>query len=130
MTSLRPSGIFAITLFVEDLAAAKAFYQAIFDLPVHFEDPDSVVFAFGSTLVNLLDVRAAPELVAPAAVGVPDAGVRSQLTIEVADVDAAAAEAVSRGAVLLNGPMDRPWGVRTAAFQDPGGHVWELAAPH
>jgi lactoylglutathione lyase len=28
---------------------------------------------------------------------------------------------------LLNGPMDRPWGVRTASFRDPGGHIWEIA---
>ncbi len=28
---------------------------------------------------------------------------------------------------LLNGPQDRPWGRRTAAFADPAGHVWELA---
>jgi lactoylglutathione lyase len=24
--------------------------------------------------------------------------------------------------------MDRVWGVRTAAFADPDGHVWEVAA--
>jgi lactoylglutathione lyase len=28
--------------------------------------------------------------------------------------------------VLLNGPVDRPWGVRTANFQDPAGHVWQI----
>ena len=22
---------------------------------------------------------------------------------------------------------DRPWGVRTASFSDPGGHLWEIA---
>ncbi|MFH9400536.1 hypothetical protein ACH4JS_12170 [Streptomyces sp. NPDC017638] len=26
-----------------------------------------------------------------------------------------------------NGPMDRPWGIRTASFEDPGGHIWEIA---
>jgi lactoylglutathione lyase len=30
---------------------------------------------------------------------------------------------------LLNGPMDRPWGIRTASFLDPGGHIWEIAQP-
>ena len=127
MTDWRPGGISAITLFVEDLDAAKAFYRAVFGLPVHYEDPSSAVFAFGGTLVNLLEVGEAPELVGPAPVGGPGGGVRFQLTIEVEDVDAAAAEAVARGAVLLNGPVDRPWGIRTAAFRDPAGHVWELA---
>ena len=28
---------------------------------------------------------------------------------------------------LVDGPMDRPWGIRTAAFADPGGHIWEIA---
>ena len=126
MSVLRPGGVDAITLFVEDLAAAKAFYAAVFDLPVHFETDDSAVFAFGATMVNLLEVAQAPELVGPAPVGGPEDGVRFQLTVAVDDVDAAAAEAVSRGAVLLNGPMDRPWGIRTAAFRDPAGHVWEL----
>ena len=127
MAGWRPDNIFAITLFVEDLDAAKEFYRSVFDLPVDYEDGDSAVFAFGGVLVNLLAVGQAPALVEPAPVGGPDAGARFQLTIRVEDVDAAAREAVSRGAVLLNGPLDRPWGVRTAAFRDPAGHVWELA---
>jgi uncharacterized glyoxalase superfamily protein PhnB len=24
--------------------------------------------------------------------------------------------------------MDREWGMRTAAFADPDGHIWEVAA--
>ncbi len=123
-----PAAIGAITLFVEDLTAAKAFYAAVFGLPVHYEDDASAVFRFGPTLINLLDAREAPDLVAPAAVAPADAGVRFQFTINVEDVDAAAAEAVRRGATLLNGPMDRPWGIRTAAFRDPAGHTWELAS--
>lgn len=55
-----------------------------------------------------------------------EAGARLQFTIEVDDVDAMCAELATRGVELLNGPMNRPWGVRTASFQDPGGHIWEL----
>jgi catechol 2,3-dioxygenase-like lactoylglutathione lyase family enzyme len=87
------------------------------------------VFDFGGTLVNLLAAGEAPELVAPAPVASSGAGVRSQLTLDVDDVDAACAQLVERGVALLNGPMDRPWGIRTAAFRDPGGHVWEVAGP-
>ena len=46
--------ITAITLFVGDLAAAKAFYAEVFELPVHYQDEASCVFDFGNTLVNLL----------------------------------------------------------------------------
>ena len=120
-------GISAITLFVEDLAAAKAFYRDVFGLPVVFEDENSAVFTFGNTLINLLKTDAAPELIAPAAVASPAAGARAQFTITVDDVDALCSELKQRGVELLNGPMDRPWGIRTAAFRDPGGHIWEIA---
>jgi uncharacterized glyoxalase superfamily protein PhnB len=57
----------------------------------------------------------------------PSAGSRFLLTIWVDDVDAACAELANRGVELLNGPVDRPWGLRTASFTDPAGHIWELA---
>ena len=122
-----PSGISAITLFVEDLAITKQFYRDVFGLPVHYEDEASTVFNFGNTLINLLKVKEAPELIAPAPVGRADAGARLQFTIGVDDVDAMCAELARRGVELLNGPMDRPWGIRTAAFRDPAGHIWEIA---
>ncbi len=83
-----PRGIDAITLFVEDLDAAKRFYGTAFGLPIHFEDEASAVFKFGSTLINLLRTDAAHELVAPEVVASPGAGVRMQFTIHVEDVDA------------------------------------------
>lgn len=122
-----PTGIGAITLFVDDLAASKEFYQRIFGLPTVFEDEDSAVFAFGSTLVNLLTEPAARELVGPAVVAPREGGSRLQLTVNVEDVDAVCAELARRGVKLLKGPLDRPWGVRTASFVDPGGHIWEIA---
>jgi len=122
-----PGAIAAITLFFEDLGAARAFYAKVFGLPVFFEDESSTVFKFGDTLVNLLQASEAPELVAPAPVGPPDSGVRFQLTLGVEDVDATCEELTRRGVAILNGPVDRPWGIRTASFRDPGGHVWEIA---
>ncbi len=122
-----PKRIGAITLFVEDLAAARRFYQEVFGLPIRFEDANSVVFDFGNTLINLLRATEARGLIEPAVVAPREAGSRLQLTIDVDDVDATCAELARRGVKLLNGPMDRPWGVRTASFVDPGGHVWEVA---
>ena len=124
-----PGGIAAITLFVEDLDASRQFYRDVFALPLFFEDDSSAVFHFGETLVNLLRVTEAPELVAPALVAGPEAGSRHVFTLEVDDVDAKCAELTARGVELLNGPMDRPWGPRTASFLDPGGHIWEIAQP-
>ena len=122
-----PSEISAITLFVPDVTEAKAFYQKVFGLPVHFEDGNSAVFNFGNTLINLLHDPEAVKLIEPATVASPAAGARAQFTIGVDDVDAMGAELAARGVELLNGPMDRPWGIRTASFRDPGGHIWEIA---
>lgn len=122
-----PGAIAAITLFVEDLERAKSYYQDVFDLPVFFEDDNSAVFRFGETLVNLLRASEAPELVAPASVASPAAGARSQFTLGVDDVDATCERLRARGVELLNGPIDRPWGIRTASFRDPAGHIWEIA---
>ena len=122
-----PTGIFAITLFVEDLQAAKQYYQRVFGLQVDYEDDNSAVFKFGNTLINLLKTTAARELVEPARVASREAGARFVFTLHVENVDAMCAELTARGVELLNGPMDRPWGIRTASFIDPGGAIWEIA---
>ena len=118
----------AITIFVEDRARAKAFYEQAFDVEALHEDDVSIAFKFENLIVNLLEHRAAHELIEPAKVATGESGSRFQLTIWVEDADAVCAELASRGVALLNGPIDRPWGVRTAAFADPDGHIWEVAA--
>ncbi|MFY9580116.1 MAG: VOC family protein [Gaiellaceae bacterium] len=123
--SLKSVG--AITLFVEDPQRSKTFYQDIFDLPAIYEDDDSAGFKFENTIVNLLRTPAARDLIAPAAVATREAGSRFQLTIWVDDADAICAELATRGVELLNGPMNREWGMRTASFTDPDGHIWEIA---
>jgi catechol 2,3-dioxygenase-like lactoylglutathione lyase family enzyme len=122
-----PKKIFAITLFTEDLELAKEFYQKVFGLPIDFEDPNSAVFKFGDTLINLLKITEADNLIAPAEVANRESGARFVFTISVDDVDAMCAELITRGVKLLNGPMDRPWGIRTASFMDPAGCIWEIA---
>ena len=124
-----PGSISAITLFVDDLAATRSFYLEVFGLPVLFEDEDSAVFRFDNTMINLLKSSAAVSLIDPATVASPDSGSRLQLTLDVENVDATCAELTARGVELLNGPMDREWGIRTASFRDPGGHIWEIAQP-
>ncbi len=96
-------------------------------MPVAFEDGASAVFKFKNTVINLLKTTEARELIEPAVVATREAGSRLQLTITVDDVDAMCAELESRGVRMLNGPIDRPWGLRTASFKDPAGHIWEIA---
>jgi len=58
---------------------------------------------------------------------VPKNDSRALYTITVANTDQIYAELRSRGVEFLNGPIDRAWGVRTASFADPAGHLWEIA---
>ena len=122
-----PASVGAITLFVTDAQRSKAFYQNVFGVPVTFEDDSSVMFKFGDTILNFLAVPAAHELIAPAKVASREAGASFQFTIWVEDTDAACAELAVHGVPLLNGPVNRPWGMRTATFEDPDGHIWEVA---
>jgi catechol 2,3-dioxygenase-like lactoylglutathione lyase family enzyme len=123
------TGLGAVTLFTEDLPATRAFYADVLGLELVFSDADSAAYRLGGTVLNLLRVEAADELVTPLPVGGPGQGARAMLTLPVEDTDAACAELTRRGGTLLNGPIDRPWGQRTAAFTDPTGTVWEIAAP-
>lgn len=118
----------AITMFIEDTQRSKAFYEQVFGAKAVYEDENAVAFEFENLVVNLLRVPAAHELIAPAPVGIADAGRRFQLTIWVEDTDAVSEQLAARGVELLNGPVDRAWGMRTAAFTDPDGHIWEVAA--
>jgi catechol 2,3-dioxygenase-like lactoylglutathione lyase family enzyme len=120
--------VYAVTLVVSDLAASKAFYTAAFGAPVVFEDDHSVVFRFGEVLINLLARDAADELLAPAEVGKAGDAPRIVFTVPVPDTDGYCRQLAERGIELLNGPMTRPWGPRTASFADPDGHVWEIAS--
>jgi catechol 2,3-dioxygenase-like lactoylglutathione lyase family enzyme len=115
-------------MFVEDTQRSKSFYERVFGLSPIYEDENAVAFRFENMVVNLLKTPAAHELIEPAIVAGPDGGSRFQLTIGVDDTDAVCEELAARGVDLLNGPMDREWGLRTAAFADPDGHIWEIAA--
>ena len=118
----------AITLFVEDRERAKSFYERVFGLSPVYEDENAAAFQFENMVINLLATRAAHELIEPAAVAGAEVGSRYQLTIWVDDADAVVEDLSARGVSLLNGPMDREWGLRTACFADPDGHIWEVAA--
>ncbi|MCK1389209.1 VOC family protein [Bradyrhizobium sp. 1] len=127
MVNGLPSEVEVITLFVDDIASSKAFYARVFASETVWEDAVSSVLRFGGLLINLLDVSQAPALVEPLPVGPSSAGARVLLTIRVRDVDQVCRSLREIDVDLLNGPVDRPWGRRTASFADPSGHVWEIA---
>jgi catechol 2,3-dioxygenase-like lactoylglutathione lyase family enzyme len=125
-----PASLGAITLFVDDPERSKAFNAKVFDLAPGYEDENAAAIKFENTIVNLLRRSEAGELVSPVRERRDRlrAAASFQLTIWVDDTDAVCAELADRGVELLNGPIERPWGLRTASFADPDGHVWEVAA--
>ena len=119
--------IFANTLFVRDLEISKTFYSTVFEKSPIFEDAHSVVFKFGDLLINLLIESEAPTLIGPANVANQSDGSRFQLTIPVKNIDEIMKHLTNLEINLVSGPIDRPWGSRTALFADPDGHLWEIA---
>ena len=123
--SLKSVG--AITLFVDDPQRSKAFYTRVFEAEVLFEDDNSAALRFDNLILNFLKRGAAvDELLGR----VPQAasGASFQLTVWVDDADGVCTELADRGVEIVAGPLDRPWGVRTATFLDPDGYLWEVAA--
>ncbi|MEC0128447.1 VOC family protein [Paenibacillus pabuli] len=116
-----------ITLLVEDLQRSKTFYQESFQLLIQYEDENCAVFDYGNTCINLLNQSNARELIDPAQLGRVEDGARFLFTTQVPDVDRVCNELEMRGVTLLNGPITRPWGRRTACFADPDGYIWEIA---
>ena len=115
----------AITLYVPDLGKAQKFYADAFGLDAQPMDDDTAMLRFEGILVFLHQSSTAaqplPEILEEAGKGV------GQLAIIVDDVDAVCAEIAGRGVQPLAGPADRDWGMRTATFADPAGHIWEIA---
>ena len=107
--------------------AARGGILEIFDLKVVFEDSVSAVFKLENVMINLREISEAPGLIVPAKVADSTAGQRLMFTVRVPNVDEVCGRLKTLGVRLLNGPQDRPWGRRTAAFADPAGHVWDLA---
>ena len=119
-------GAFAITLLVKDLPTSMDFYGKKLGLEFEFSDETSAIYQMGFTYINLLIESQWQELVGPATVG-DGSSVTAVYTLRHSNVDLVAEQLQAAGVALLNGPMDRSWGVRTLSFQDPDGHVFEVA---
>ena len=119
----------AIILFAEDLQRSKAFYHEVLGLDVEFEDDASVGFRIEGLAFIVLQVDRARVQLQGEPTTTPGAGATAFLTTFTDDVDALHANLVERRVPFFQSPMDQPWGMRTAYFKDPDGHVWEIAQP-
>jgi catechol 2,3-dioxygenase-like lactoylglutathione lyase family enzyme len=119
----------AIILFVADLQRSRAFYHDVLGLDVQFEDADSVGFTIEGLAFIVLQVDRARVQLQGEPTATPSAGATAFLTTFTDGVDALHADLARRGVGFFQEPADQPWGMRTAYFKDPDGHVWEIAQP-
>lgn len=116
-----------ITLGVDNLPRARAFYQALGWKPA--EAQDGVAFYQMNGLALGLFGRkelAADQGRAGATLGT-GAMTLAQNFNSPSDVDAAFAEALAAGARALKHPEPVFWGGYSGYYADPDGHVWEVA---
>lgn len=117
-----------ITLGVDDLAAARAFYARL-GWREHGESQPGIAFFQMQGQALALFGRAA--LAADqgregAALGTGAMTLAQNFATE-SEVDAAFAEALAAGAVALKKPEKVFWGGYSGYWADPDGHVWEVA---
>ena len=124
---LRTEHLESLTLFVSDLAAAKAFYVDALELPILFEDEIAVVVGNGATRIVLhRDDRGHDERgIFPAGTGVGGAAVR----FAVDDPDACEREASQRGLTIVWPTQEATWG-RFVVLADPDRRSVVLAKMH
>ena len=120
---------FAVTPVVDDLPKARQWYIDVFGMPIVDESEGNCTFRFpGDVFINLNVLEGVAELIEPAPVGPAGTPARMMLTLIVDDVDAVVGRLRGIGIEPLQGPVDRPWGSRTAIIADPSGNCWELSS--
>jgi uncharacterized glyoxalase superfamily protein PhnB len=118
--------IHATVLFVRDLSGCAAFYRDTLGFTENHRDDNSVWF--GDKQILLLEQSAAAEMIGQEALASQTGGCRRVLlAAEVEDCDAEHAALEAKGVTFLTPPTSQPWGLRTAHFTDPEGHLWEIS---
>lgn len=128
-TSAAPDGrvraVSHLRLVVADLPACIAFYRDVLGLALVVDVPGT--YAEFDTAGARLALAGEATMGAVVGRSVPRAGDAVVVCLSVDDVDAAAARARARGAVLVREPHDQPtWRQRVAHLRDPAGNLVEL----
>ena len=125
---------FAYTIvYVADVAASLAFFEAAFGLKTHFLHESGAYGELdtGGTKLAFVDHATAFDSVGCAYVVAGDSaaplGIEIGLTTD--DVGAAYERAVTAGAVALKPPLTKPWGQTVAYVRCPDGSLVDLCTP-
>jgi catechol 2,3-dioxygenase-like lactoylglutathione lyase family enzyme len=131
---VRPR-IKVITLGVDDLEKSLAFYRDGLGLPTQgiigteFEDGTVAFFDMNEDLILALYPRRALAKDAKVSVSPPSPTDLSigHIVKSKQEVDALMRQAERAGARITDPAHDRFWGGYSGYFQDPNGHLWEIA---
>jgi catechol 2,3-dioxygenase-like lactoylglutathione lyase family enzyme len=117
-----------ITLGVQDLARAIAFYEHGLGLPRRDSPPDVAFFVLDGCWLALFgrESLAADAGVDASGTGFPGFCLAHNVTSEV-EVDTLVEQAVRAGAKRVKRPKRADWGGYSGYFADPDGHLWEIA---
>jgi hypothetical protein len=117
-----------ITLGVRNMAKAVTFYRDGLGFP-QMESPPSV--AFFTLNGSWLGLYGHDELAEDASVSAAGSGFKgfalAHNVASEAEVDQVLAQAVAAGATLTKPAQKTFWGGYSGYFQDPDGHLWEVA---
>ena len=103
-----------IHLGVRDLGGALAWLEKVWQLKPQFQNERMAMLSFGEFIL-ILDAA--------------DADTPGTIGFESGNCDEDFRAVVERGAVALEPPSDRPWGVRCAYIQGPGRLKFEIEQP-
>jgi len=121
--SNRPVLELRVALTTDDYEKLASFYLDVLGLePSQIWPEDqgrALVLDLGSATLEIFDENQA-NTIDQVEVGRRVSG-RVRFALRVPDLDAAVERLTSHGATLVHGPVETPWGDRTARFEDPDG---------
>jgi lactoylglutathione lyase len=119
-----------IILYVADVPAAMAFYEAAFGLTRLFlhEGGDYGEMATGATRLAFSAHGLMRQLGKTPGEARPEAPV-FELAFETEDVAGSYARALAAGARPMTPPQDQPWGQTISYVSDPNGYLVEICSP-
>lgn len=128
---MRPR-ISMITLGVRDLAESVRFYEDGLGLPRRESPPEVAFFTLDGTWLGLYgrDALAEDATVSPEGQGFEGFALAHNVASE-AEVDEVVRQAAEAGGTVVKKPGKVFWGGYSGYFEDPDGHLWEVAYnPH
>jgi catechol 2,3-dioxygenase-like lactoylglutathione lyase family enzyme len=107
---IHVNGLAYVSMYVDDLPAARTFYAELLDLELVDEGDWGSVVRLGDVGLFLHPREGQPRQ-------------HLEVTLDVDDVDAVVDALRRRGVPVVDEPADRSWGDRDGAVSDPDGNV-------